>query len=86
MKFKRWRRVRNFVAALVNRGVTLIILLIAPLGLAAVIMNTILVAVCTFFGEEVTDVVMGILRQSIEGEIAPEDTPSSSITRYRDRE
>lgn len=41
--------VRNFAAAAVNGSITLILLLIAPLGLAAVIFNTILVTLSTFF-------------------------------------
>lgn len=40
--------VKNVSAAVVNGTVTLIILLIAPLGLAAVIVNTLLVALSTF--------------------------------------
>jgi hypothetical protein len=40
--------VKNVSAAAVNGTVTLIILLIAPLGLAAVIVNTLLVALSTF--------------------------------------
>ncbi len=80
-----FRRVRNFLAALVNGGITLTILLIAPLGLAAVITNTILVMAATFWGEEITDFFMRMVRKSIAGEIAP-DKPYTSITRYRDRE
>ncbi|WP_071453623.1 CRISPR-associated protein Csx18 [Gloeomargarita lithophora] len=87
MRRNRWlfRRVRNLLAALVNGGVTLTVLLIAPLGLAAVITNTILVMVCTFFGEEVTDFFVGMLRQSITGELLP-DERETRITRTRDRE
>lgn len=40
--------VKNVSVAVVNGTVTLIILLIAPLGLAAVIVNTLLVALSTF--------------------------------------
>lgn len=39
---------RNAAAAIVNGVVTLILLLIAPLGLAAVITNTIAVSISTF--------------------------------------
>jgi len=87
MRRNRWlmRRARNFLAALVNGGITFTILLIAPLGLAAVMINTILVMVGTFLGEEITDFLVGILRQSIAGEIEP-DHLHTSITRYRDRE
>jgi hypothetical protein len=51
MKYNRWllRRVRNLLAALVNEAITLTILLIAPLGLAAVITNTLLVMAGTAY-------------------------------------
>jgi len=41
-------QVRNISVAAVNGSITLIILLIAPLGLVAVIINTVLVAVATY--------------------------------------
>jgi hypothetical protein len=87
MKYNRWllRRVRNLLAALVNGAITLTILLIAPLGLAAVITNTLLVMAGTFFSEEITDFWIGMLRRSIAGEIEP-DHSQTSITRYRDRD
>jgi len=61
MKYNRWllRRVRNLLATLVNEAITLTILLIAPLGLAAVITNTLLVMAGTFFSEEITDFWIG---------------------------
>ena len=40
--------VRNVSASVVNGGITLIILLVAPLGLLAVIINTLLVTVATY--------------------------------------
>lgn len=40
--------VRNLAAAVVNGAITLVILLIAPLGLASVITNTGLIAISTF--------------------------------------
>lgn len=43
------RLVRNTATAIVNGAITLILLLIAPLGLAAVITNTFLVTLSTFF-------------------------------------
>jgi hypothetical protein len=43
------RLVRNLAVAFLNGLVTLIILLIAPLGLLAVITNTILVTLSTYF-------------------------------------
>jgi hypothetical protein len=40
--------VRNLALATANGSITLVILLIAPLGLAAVIINTILITISTF--------------------------------------
>lgn len=45
---KRGIVVRNVAASLTNGGITLVILLIAPLGLAAVIINTLLISGSTF--------------------------------------
>jgi hypothetical protein len=44
----RARQVRNLALAGVNGSITLVILLIAPLGLAAVLINTGLVTLATF--------------------------------------
>jgi len=41
-------QVRNIAVATVNGSITLVILLIAPLGLAAVIFNTLLVALASY--------------------------------------
>ena len=54
--------VRNVALAIVNGGVTLVILLIAPLGLAAVIINTILVTIATFMTATVSDRVVLFLQ------------------------
>jgi hypothetical protein len=40
--------IRNIAAAVVNGAITLVLLLIAPLGLAAVITNTVLITLSTF--------------------------------------
>ncbi|MCS7032000.1 MAG: CRISPR-associated protein Csx18 [Gloeomargarita sp. SKYG116] len=48
-------QVRNVILAVVNGGITLVILLIAPLGLAAVIINTLLVAGATWLTATVMD-------------------------------
>ncbi|MEB3190423.1 MAG: CRISPR-associated protein Csx18 [Snowella sp.] len=50
--------IRNLAIALVNGLFTLIILLIAPLGLLAVIVNTFLVIVASFFVGMVGDQVI----------------------------
>jgi hypothetical protein len=56
--------IRNFATAIVNGTVTLILLLIAPLGLAAVISNTFLVTVASFFVGTFSDVVVSWLSAS----------------------
>ncbi|MEI6443774.1 MAG: CRISPR-associated protein Csx18 [Nostocales cyanobacterium ELA583] len=45
---RRSAAVRNVSVSTVNGGITLVILLIAPLGLAAVIINTLLITFATY--------------------------------------
>jgi hypothetical protein len=45
----------------VNGAITLIVLLIAPLGLAAVIINTLLIAAATFVAGEISDRIIRYL-------------------------
>ena len=54
--------VRNILVAGTNGAITLIILLIAPLGLAAVIINTSLVTVASFLSGQAADRVVGFLQ------------------------
>lgn len=54
--------VRNVLVSGTNGAITLIILLIAPLGLTAVIMNTALVTLATFFTSQTADRVVGFLQ------------------------
>ena len=61
--------IRNFSLAAVNGTITLIILLIAPLGLAAVISNTFLVTVATFFASTVADQIVRYIQPSRAQEI-----------------
>ena len=55
---RRSATVRNVSISTVNGGITLVILLIAPLGLAAVIINTMLVAVATYIVASAADRVV----------------------------
>ena len=88
----RTANVRNLSIALVNGTVTLIILLIAPLGLAAVITNTFLVTAATFLTATAADKITRYLQpsraQSIENsldsgaesaQIIPGDRDSQNI-------
>jgi hypothetical protein len=65
--------VRNALVAMCNGGVTLAILLIAPLGLAAVITNTIMVAVSTLVMGTVGDGVVYFLQG---GRVSVDSLPS----------
>ena len=49
----------SLITALINGSITLAILLIAPLGLAAVITNTVLVMIASFFSGSLAEIVMG---------------------------
>ena len=55
-------QVRNVAVAIANGIITLIILLIAPLGLAAVIINTVLVTIATYITATVGDRVVRYLQ------------------------
>jgi hypothetical protein len=61
---KRSQLVRNITLAIANGGITLIILLIAPLGLAAVIINTVLITISTFLTATASDKVIKYLQPS----------------------
>lgn len=56
--------VRNLATAIINGTITLVLLLIAPLGLAAVIGNTFLVTVASFFVGTFADMVVDWLNLS----------------------
>ncbi len=68
-------QVRNFSVAFVNGTITLVILLIAPLGLAAVIMNTALVTVASYLTALGADWVVRYLQP---GQVRAEMGSSSS--------
>lgn len=57
----RTAQLRNISVAIVNGSITLIILLIAPLGLAAVIVNTLLIPISTYLVASGSDRVIGWL-------------------------
>ncbi|MFS8911527.1 CRISPR-associated protein Csx18 [Synechococcus sp. H60.3] len=77
---------RNFVTATINGLITLVILLIAPLGLAAVITNTILVAIASFFSGSLTEAIMDLLSSSeIDVEVLPEERQSKTSTSIEPR-
>ncbi|MEQ8959470.1 MAG: CRISPR-associated protein Csx18 [Coleofasciculus sp. C2-GNP5-27] len=69
---RRTARVRNGLVSLFNGGVTLIILLIAPLGLAAVIVNTGLVMGSSYAIASLADGVIRWLHPVSPGELLSE--------------
>lgn len=78
---------RNFGIAIVNGTVTLIVLLIAPLGLAAVIANTFLVTVASFFTGTAADGIIRYLQPSHVQQMAAHletDRQSAQINRADD--
>ena len=56
--------VRNLAVAMFNGAITLIVLLIAPMGLAGVITNTLMIAVASFFNATACDRVVRYLQGS----------------------
>lgn len=74
--------IRNLGIALLNGAITLIILLIAPLGLAAVIINTILVTIASFVNATAGDAVVNFLQPSqIKTLLAEIISPKSELTK-----
>jgi hypothetical protein len=70
--------VRNVAVAMINGAVTLVILLIAPLGLAAVIINTLLVVMGSFITATVADQVVKFLQpNTMDAEVLPRPRGSS---------
>jgi hypothetical protein len=70
-------KVRNVMVSVFNGGTTLIILLIAPLGLAAVIINTLLVAIATYGITTIADRVILWLHPVSEAELLSDSASSS---------
>ncbi len=77
--------IRNFTIAVVNGSLTLIILLIAPVGLATVISNTFLVTVGSFFTATLMDGMTRFLQpnRSIEDIPLHYDRPYNSALNPR---
>jgi hypothetical protein len=63
-------QIRNLLVSISTGGITLMILLIAPLGLAAVIVNTLLVTIATYGVSSVADRVIRVNHHLISEEKA----------------
>jgi hypothetical protein len=80
-------QVRNLAVAIVNGIVTLIILLIAPLGLAAVIINTILVVIATYFTATAADKVIRYLQpHQVQAELMGGSAATNKMRRRQQSE
>ncbi len=81
----RSQRLRNMMVAISTGSITLIILLIAPLGLAAVIINTLLVTVATYAVSSVADRVIAWLSPPTQAELLSQSHPNSTSLRRQSR-
>ena len=81
----RAQQMRNILVADSTGSITLIILLIAPLGLAAVIINTLLVTIATYAISSVADRVMAWLSPPTQAELLSQSNPNSSSLRRQQR-
>jgi hypothetical protein len=80
-------QVRNLSVAGVNGVVTLIILLIAPLGLAAVIINTVLVTIATYLTATSADWVVRYLQpQQVRADMMGGRSSGSKMRRHQQSE
>ena len=61
--------VRNISVSVVNGTITLIILLIAPLGILAVLINTVLITIVTYTAIATADRVMMFLQRGQQAEL-----------------
>lgn len=76
-------QVRNASIAGMNGALTLVILLIAPLGLAAVIINTVLVTIATYITGTVVDrVTLSIQRDRIPPDSGLDRPNSRDLDRF----
>jgi hypothetical protein len=64
-------RVRNISVSIANGAISLIILLIAPLGLLAVIVNTLLVIVSTYAVTTIGDRIIVYLQRGQQADLLP---------------
>jgi hypothetical protein len=68
---RRSAKVRNALVSAINGSITLVILLIAPLGMVAVIINTILITLATYMVSNLADRVILWLEPAQRVELMP---------------
>lgn len=78
--------IRNLAVSALNGSITLIILLIAPMGLAAVITNTLLVTAASFVNATFCDRIVQFLQPSSPNieRVTLNSSPSNSIDKSND--
>ncbi len=81
----RSQQLRNMMVAISTGSITLIILLIAPLGLAAVIINTLLVTTATYAVSSVADRIIAWLLPPTQAELLSQSYPNSRNLRHQQR-
>jgi hypothetical protein len=64
-------QVRNVSVSVVNGAISLIILLIAPLGLLAVIVNTLLIIASTYTVTTISDRIIVYLQRGQQADLLP---------------
>ncbi len=75
--------IRNLLVSITNGSLTLIILLIAPLGLASVIVNTLLVTFSTYVVVTVADRVIVWLSPESQAELLAQfESRQQNLKRY----
>lgn len=72
---RRGARLRNALVSVFNGSITLVILLIAPLGLMAIIINTLLVTFATYVVSNVADKVIAGLEPEQNAELTASSEP-----------
>ncbi|MEH2296802.1 CRISPR-associated protein Csx18 [Nostoc sp.] len=77
----RGAKLRNTLVSFFNGSVTLVILLIAPLGLMAVIINTLLVTFATYVVSNVADKVIAGLEPGQNAELTASSQPRNRNSR-----
>lgn len=78
---RRSATVRNALVSVANGGVTLVILLIAPMGLAAVIINALLVTFATYIVSSAADRVVKWLEPEGKAELISSSPAGNSSSR-----
>ncbi|XWK89476.1 MAG: CRISPR-associated protein Csx18 [Phormidium sp.] len=82
----RAQQLRNALVAITNGSITLIILLIAPLGLAAVIINTLLVTASSYVISSIADKLIVWLLPNSQAELRSDPHQNSTGLRHISRQ